>query len=172
MCLWLGRPVGAEMPHRGSDGSLWLAAQPNGMCAPLTCCVCAQMSLLCRPTFTEILQTLDIWSAGGHGWPAVPPSSRANPLKLQEQQQQHDQAQAAADERPQQQQQQKDGVLPPQPATSPQQQQAASPPEQQQQQQAPLVQRAVSLRTAGDAAGRNMLMSWSEVDVNEDYAEG
>lgn len=123
-----------------------------------------------RPTFNEILQTLDIWSAGGHGWPPVPLSSRLLPCKEQPRQQQQQPAQTRQQQQPpaqpglqspsptQQQQQQQQGVVSPGQAAS------------QQQQQQP-VQRAASMRTAGTngAQGRNIHMSWSEVELNEDY---
>lgn len=127
--------------------------------------------LLPRPTFAGILQTLNIWSAGGHGWPAVPLSSRVQSNKHKEQQQAqgqqlqqgrvHDAPLNQPPLRQQQGQQAQGGALSPAPpAGSPRLQGAGAPAAALQ----PLVQPAA--RTGGEA-GLNMHMSWSEVDMNE-----
>jgi hypothetical protein len=133
----------------------WLRVEAGCVCCWRWCCTD------CRPTFNVILNTLDIWSAGGCGWPAVPLGSRAAPPKRMQQSQ------------PQQQQDAGNAALPSASAQIPQQQQqadAGNPSQPSPQQQQPLqVQRAAPARTGGDAGGRNKHMSWSEVDVNQGY---
>jgi hypothetical protein len=131
-----------------------------------------------RPSFADILKTLDVWSAGGHGWPAVPLSSRVQPAKNREQQQQQAQPQeqqqqqlqqvprqeAPMDQLPLSQPQGEGDALSPVPPAGSLQRQGAGAAAAPAAAPQPLVQRAA--RTNGEA-GLNMHMSWSEVDINE-----
>lgn len=176
----------------GCTGSLvlpWQIVTSVGAWFAVLCC-----DVLYRPTFTEILQTLDIWSAGGHGWPAVAPAARMQPrpreppaqLQVQQQGQPSQQQQQAAvivspltgpSQQAQQQQplqqpplQQKVFAAEAVNCVLQQDLQQRQLPPQQQQQQAQQGRETTQQhqeQSAREGAGRNMHMSWSEVDVND-----
>jgi serine/threonine protein kinase len=132
-----------------------------------------------RPSFAEILRTLDIWASGGHGWPATPPASSVRTQRRQQQQQPVEQQQ----QQPMEQQPAGRGGQPAQPLPQQPQQQVrwqaaapshplpAQPPaaggvERDQQQRHP-PERSGARGAADAPAARNRQMSWSEVDFRE-----